>query len=208
VLQEQATLLDLAHDAILVRDMDYKITYWNEGAEKTYGWTKEEALGEKAHEFLHTEFPGPLGEIFEEVLRAGQWEGELCHIDRIGKPIVVMSRWATLRDSGGELVGILEINRDITERKKAELEREKLISELQDAVARIRTLSDLLPICSHCKKIRNDEGYWEQIESYIHQHSGTQFSHGICPDCLKEHYSQFLGDKLDSILEKAKRAPQ
>ena len=94
--------------------------------------------------------------------------------------------------------GIVE---DITEYKRAEQEREELITQLREAVANVKTLSGLLPICSHCKKIRNDEGYWQQIESYIHQHSGTQFSHGVCPECLKKHYSKFLGDKLEKYLE-------
>ncbi len=62
-------------------------------------------------------------------------------------------------------------------------------SKLQEAFAEVRTLQGFLPICAHCKKIRNDQGYWQQIESYIRQHSAAEFSHGICPDCLREHYS-------------------
>ena len=79
---------------------------------------------------------------------------------------------------------------DITERKQAEEERERLILELRDALAKIKTLSGLLPICSWCKKIRNDGGYWQQIEAYIHDHSDAQFTHGICPDCVKKMYSE------------------
>ncbi|MEN6440542.1 MAG: hypothetical protein ABFD97_18365 [Syntrophobacter sp.] len=78
---------------------------------------------------------------------------------------------------------------DILKIRKAEEEKEKIIIDLKDALANIRTLRGLLPICSHCKKIRDDEGYWQQIEYYIHEHSGTQFSHGICPDCLLKYYS-------------------
>ena len=77
---------------------------------------------------------------------------------------------------------------DISERKKAEEDREQLIVELQAAVAKVKTLSGLLPICASCKKIRDDEGYWNQIEGYIQKHSEAQFSHGICPDCAKKMY--------------------
>ena len=72
-------------------------------------------------------------------------------------------------------------------------EREELIAELQDALDEIKTLSGLLPICSSCKKIRDDEGYWTQVEVYIEKHSGAQFSHGICPDCIKKLYPHMSG---------------
>jgi PAS domain S-box-containing protein len=84
---------------------------------------------------------------------------------------------------------------DITERKKAEEEREKLISELKKALSDIKTLNGLLPICASCKKIRDDKGYWNQIELYIQSHSGAEFSHGICPDCAKKLYPEYYKDK-------------
>jgi len=80
--------------------------------------------------------------------------------------------------------------RDLTERKEAELERERLIVSLQDALAEVQTLRGILPICSFCKKIRNDDGYYEQIEAYIHRHSGVDFSHTVCPSCFKENYPE------------------
>jgi PAS domain S-box-containing protein len=119
-LREQAALLELAHDAILVRDLDDRIVYWNSGAERTYGWRKEEALGKITHELLHTEFPKPLEEITAEVLGNLEWEGELLHRTRNGESIVVASRWAIQRGQGGAPCGFLEINRDVTERKQAE----------------------------------------------------------------------------------------
>jgi len=76
----------------------------------------------------------------------------------------------------------------ITERKQLEAGREQLISELREALAHVKKLSGLLPICSYCKKIRDDKGYWNQIESYIHEHSEAEFSHSICQECAKEHY--------------------
>ena len=83
---------------------------------------------------------------------------------------------------------------DITERKQLEEGREKLLHELQDAFAKIKKLKELLPICSYCKKIRNDAGYWQQVEWYITEHTDTMFTHGICPECyekVKEEMSQF-----------------
>jgi len=84
-----------------------------------------------------------------------------------------------------------EIFTNALERKRAEeaLLRER--DKLQGALAKIKTLSGMLPICAHCKKIRDDKGYWSQIEEYIRDHSEAQFSHGICPECAKEHFPEF-----------------
>jgi hypothetical protein len=84
----------------------------------------------------------------------------------------------------GKLVGSRDIMRDITERKKAKVEQ-RLIAELRVALNKVKTLSGLLPICACCKKIRDDKGYWTQIESYIHRHSNAEFTHGLCPGCAK-----------------------
>jgi hypothetical protein len=88
----------------------------------------------------------------------------------------------------GTFLGTQGIARDITERKLAEEEREKLISKLQEALDNIKTLKGLLPICANCKKIRDDKGYWNQIETYIRHRSDAKFSHSICPDCAKKLY--------------------
>jgi hypothetical protein len=79
---------------------------------------------------------------------------------------------------------------DITAMKEVEAEREKLIEELKEAVSRIKVLSGLIPICSNCKKIRDDSGYWNQLEEYISEHSDTVFSHGLCPECARELYPE------------------
>ncbi|MDA8091693.1 MAG: response regulator [Nitrospiraceae bacterium] len=82
----------------------------------------------------------------------------------------------------------LEAARDRAERKRLESEKEQLIFQLQKALANVRKLTGLLPICMHCKKIRDDKGYWNQLESYISEHSEAMFSHGLCPECMKKHY--------------------
>ena len=85
---------------------------------------------------------------------------------------------------------MLGIARDIAERKKAACERERLMTERQKALSEIKVLSGMLPICSSCKKIRNDEGYWEQLENYISEHSTAEFTHSFCPDCAKKFYKK------------------
>ncbi len=120
-LRAQAELLDLTQDSILVRGLeDDRIHYWNRGSEETYGWTKEEALGQVAPDLLKTEFPQPLSEIKKEMRARGRWEGELVQTRRDGSRIVVASRWALKGgpDSGGDTV--LQINTDVTVRKQAE----------------------------------------------------------------------------------------
>jgi hypothetical protein len=87
---------------------------------------------------------------------------------------------------------IESIDREITERKQIEKEREKLISELQEALATIKTLRGILPICSYCKKIRDDQGYWNQLEAYISDHSKAEFSHCMCPECAKKYYPEYF----------------
>ena len=84
---------------------------------------------------------------------------------------------------------------DITRRKCAEEAKDDLLLKLQEALARVKTLSGLLPICSHCKKIRDDKGYWRQIELYIKERSETEFTHSICPDCAANLYPELLDEK-------------
>jgi PAS domain S-box-containing protein len=117
--KEQSQILDLAHDAIIVRNLDSAITYWNQGAQLTYGWTKEEALGKVTHSFLQTVFPEPFEE-FQRKVKKGWWEGELVHTRRDGARIIVASRQVVQCDERGEPLAILEINRDVTDQKKAE----------------------------------------------------------------------------------------
>ncbi|MFH2058981.1 MAG: MASE3 domain-containing protein [Pseudomonadota bacterium] len=86
---------------------------------------------------------------------------------------------------------IHNLNAEIERRKKVEKDREHIIIKLQNALTEVRTLSGLIPICAHCKKIRDDKGYWNQLEKYITEHSDAKLSHGICPDCIKKHYSEY-----------------
>jgi PAS domain S-box-containing protein len=166
----QARLLDLANDAIFVRGADDRISYWNEGAERLYGWTREEAIGQSPHDLLGTEFPVPI----LEVLNSDRWEGELRHSRRDGTKITVASRWTTLRDTERKPVGWLEINTDISARKKAEeaasrltsriltlqdTERRKIARELHDSLGQyltgLKINLDLLSIPDHSQGQRS-----------------------------------------------------
>jgi PAS domain S-box-containing protein len=107
---------------------------------------------------------------------------------------IISAAFFPVFDENGQVANIVALNQDITERKQAEMEREKLIGELQEALTRVKTLSGLLPICASCKKIRDDGGYWHQVEAYIRDYSEAEFSHGICPDCMKKLYPEFFED--------------
>ncbi|HWF39084.1 MAG TPA: sigma 54-interacting transcriptional regulator [Candidatus Acidoferrales bacterium] len=133
--RESAKLLEIAHDAIIVRNPESHVLYWNHGAEETYGWTQQEALGQLTHTFLQTKFPVSLEAVDEQLARIGSWEGELLHTTRDGRRIVVLSRQVLRRDETGKPSAILEINRDITARKKIE-------EALQQSDQRFRLLVD------------------------------------------------------------------
>ena len=91
-------------------------------------------------------------------------------------------RWNAMPDPASGL--IYSVARDVTEAKRADADRERLIVELQDALAEVKRLQEILPICSYCRKIRDDANYWHTVEGYFAEHTSTRFSHGICPDCM------------------------
>jgi PAS domain S-box-containing protein len=128
---QQASLLNLTHDSISVRNMDDVISFWNRGAEELYGWAAEEVVGKiTTHRLLQTVFPAPLDDVNAELLRSGRWEGELEHIKADGTRVVVTSRWSLRRDEQGEAAAILETTNDITERNRREHEIRALNDEL------------------------------------------------------------------------------
>ena len=131
-VEEQAQLLDLAHDSIITWDLNSVITFWNQGAESMYGWTKAEAFGQELHAFLQTQFPQPLAEIKAQLLETGYWEGELIHVTKDDRQITVLSRWVVQKDDAGRAIKILEINNDITARKQAESVLQQYINQVED----------------------------------------------------------------------------
>jgi len=133
-LRKQAELLSLAHDAIIVRDPESRIIFWNRGARRTYGWAAAEAFGKVTHELLQTRFPISRQAVDVALQERGEWEGELTHVTQDGTSIIVTSRQSLRRDEHGAPAAILEINRDVTERERAQEEIRKLNEALEQRV--------------------------------------------------------------------------
>jgi PAS domain S-box-containing protein len=132
-LRGRAQILDLVSDYIFLRDLEDRITYWNRGAQRIFGWTQAEVLGRVTHDLLHTRFPKPLEEIKEDLYAQGHWEGELEHIRSDGTGLTAASRWTLQRDPEGKPIGIIEMNFDLTERKRIEQALRDKNIELQNA---------------------------------------------------------------------------
>jgi PAS domain S-box-containing protein len=170
---QQASLLNLTHDTIFVRDMNGVITYWNRGAQELFGWTPEDAMGKQSHELLKTEFPAAIEEIQAELLRTGRWEGELEKTKADGTRVVVASRWALRRDEQGAPAAILETNNDITERKRREDEIQRLNAELARHSVELESTNKELEAFAYSVShdlrapLRHTAGYAELLQKRI-----------------------------------------
>ena len=133
-LREQAELLELAHETIMVFNMDGTIRFWNHGAEEIYGFRRRKLRGGRRNELLNTVFPLPRQDVIDRVAEEGRWEGELAQVTRDGKGIIVESRWALQRDKNGEPSGVMEINSDITKRVQAEQAQREAHLKLQSVL--------------------------------------------------------------------------
>jgi PAS domain S-box-containing protein len=149
ILAEQAALLDLAQDAIVVQDMHGRIVFWSRGAEAMYGWPGKEALGKNASELLRTECSEPPERIEATLLSQGQWEGEAIHHKRDGKRLIVASRRAVQRDADGAPVRVLTLNNDITERKQADSQLQLLTERDESRQGQMRFKDEFLSHVSH-----------------------------------------------------------
>ena len=193
-----AGIVSIASDGIVSVDERYRIVLYNHGAERMFGWTSDEVMG-KAHEML---IPERFRAAHPAHVQA--FAGETAE----SRPVGGLTEITALRKNGEEfpaeaaisklVVGrqrlFTKVFRDVTDRKRAEAERERLITELQRALADVRTLAGLLPICAWCKKVRDDEGYWSQIEAYVTEHSEAKFSHSICPECIAKLEGDVAGE--------------
>jgi PAS domain S-box-containing protein len=166
--------------------------YVNKKFAEILGYSVEECLNNMHYQ--QTVHPDDLEIVREQInkrisgkansinytFRGVKKDGKIIHLEIFGSTIHLAGKPSV---SGSIL--------DITERKQMEKDRDKLIVDLRKSLSEVKTLRGFLPICSHCKKIRDDEGYWNQIELYIQKHSETEFSHGICPECAKKYYPGF-----------------
>ncbi len=183
-------------DIIYRIDTDGRITFISDSV-KRYGYKPKELLGINFLEIVHPEDKEQAvnrindrrtgdrsTKLFEvKLLMNNQSPGSLEFFS-----ISAEGLYSSKKPLSSNFLGTQGIARNITKKKQAEKEREKLIGELQEALGRVKTLSGLLPICSECKKIRDDKGYWNQIEVYVRDHSEADFSHGICPECMDNLY--------------------
>jgi PAS domain S-box-containing protein len=164
--------------------------------------SKDEFLNKKPWEISPERQPdGQLSSekaqlMINQAIAEGYNRFEWVHTKSDGSDIPVEVMLTPIQLKGKQI--LYTIWRDFTERKLIEKEREEMIVELQTAIEQIKTLKGIVPICAHCKKIRDDKGYWEQVESYVSKHSDAQFSHSICPDCRNEHYPQFAKEKKNN----------
>jgi PAS domain S-box-containing protein len=184
--EKYSNLFHFSNDGIFVHDLEGNILDVNQKALDQLGYTKSEMLSFKIPDFHPPEALEISQWAFETIIREGFVSFETDFKKKTGEvlPFEVSS---SLYEIGDKKV-IQGIIRDITERKQAEEERKKLINELQKALKEIKTLRGILPLCSFCKKIRDDKGYWEQVDVYIYKYSEADISHSICPECAKEHY--------------------
>ncbi|MCG8616742.1 MAG: PAS domain S-box protein [Desulfobacterales bacterium] len=182
-------LMDASPDPIVVYDAGGNTTYVNPAFETLYGFTPEEVMGQRI-DFV------PDGEM-EKTLDAWQRtiSGEKMILEtrrrtKTGAMLHIQMSTAIVHDENGDHLESIVIHRDITPIRQAAEEKEKLIRELKDALRSIKTLSGLLPICSNCKKIRDDKGYWNTLERYIEAHSEAMFTHSLCKECLETLYGE------------------
>jgi PAS domain S-box-containing protein len=150
LLQQQAQLLELAHDTILTRDLNGRITFWNRGAERMYGISKSEAIGQISHQLLAAQFPQPRAEIEAELLGVGYWEGEITHTPPQGTPLIVASRWVLQYDEFQQPLQVLEINTNITRRHQAE-------ADLRESESRFRQLAENIRDVFWCADIHSKQ---------------------------------------------------
>ena len=130
-LDQQSALLKLVPLAIFARDMQRRITLWNQAAETMYGYTRAEVIGRRPKDVLRTRYPIALDEIERIVAESGRWEGDLVQTERDGEQITVASTWGAFHDANGRIVGLLEVNRDITERLALQAERERTLADAE-----------------------------------------------------------------------------
>ncbi len=180
------SLISSLPGVMYVFDRSGRFTNWNRNFERITGYTRPQILDMTPLDFIAAEDRPRVLDVIEQVFQEGQASVEAGFATASGKIIpFLFTGYRFEQESNDYLIGV---GLDISERVKTENEKSELIAQLQQTLSEIKVLSGLLPICASCKKIRDDQGYWNQIESYIHAHSEAEFSHSMCPECLKRYY--------------------
>ncbi|MBD2412878.1 PAS domain S-box protein [Nostoc calcicola FACHB-3891] len=210
--QRLMDMLNHSSDAIIVRDMTDKILYWNQGAQRLYGWTREEAKDQYIHTLLKKTFPKPKEAIIAELLQQGNWEGEVQHLGRNGKLITVQSRWTLQRSISGQPCAVLEINTDITARKQAEIALRQLNQELEARVAeRTSALENTLAEAQGLNAILDNLADGLLVTDITGQitHFNPAFlaMYGLTANTVKGHYQELPISGLADLVEKTQSHP-
>ncbi len=196
-------VFDCAGIGIVISSLDGTMLQCNRALERILGFDDGELQGQPTGRILHRDDGAMHKELVRRVLAGAPQQGissERRYVRKDGRTLWGLLTVTVVRDAAGNPQYALGVVEDITERRLAERERGRLLEELRQALAHVKTLSGLVPICSCCKKIRDDRGYWTQVERYLTQHTGAQFSHGICPECMREKYPEFgVGGTGDGV---------
>ncbi|WP_099068084.1 PAS domain S-box protein [Nostoc linckia] len=210
--QRLMDMLNHSSDAIIVRDMTNKILYWNQGAQRLYGWTREEVKGQHIHTLIKKTFPRPKEAIIAELLQQGNWEGEVQHLSRNDRLIMVQSRWTLQRSISGEPCAVLEINTDITARKQAEIALRQLNQELEARVAeRTAALENTLAEAQGLNAILDNLADGLLVTDITGQitHFNRAFlaMYGLTVNALKGDYRELAIFGLADLVEKTQSHP-
>ncbi|BAY74886.1 PAS/PAC sensor hybrid histidine kinase [Nostoc linckia NIES-25] len=205
-------MLNHSSDAIIVRDMTDKILYWNQGAQRMYGWTREEVKGQYIQTFLKKTFPQAKEAIIAELLQQGNWEGEVQHLNRNGQLITVQSRWTLQQSISGQPCAVLEINTDVTARKQAEIALRQLNQELEARVAeRTAALENTLAEAQGLNAILDNLADGLLVTDITGQisHFNPAFlaMYGLTANALKGSYRELPIFGLADLVEKTQSHP-
>jgi len=182
-LEDFKSALD-QHAIVAITDSAGRITYANDEFCRLSKFSREELLGQD-HRLINSGYHSKefIRDLWTTIASGRVWKGEVRNRAKDGTIYWVDATIVPFLGADGAPVQYVAIRTEITARKRAEADRESLIQELTKALQEVKTLSGLLPICASCKKVRDDSGYWNQIETYIARNSSATFSHGLCPDC-------------------------
>jgi len=173
---------------LIITDLNGAIRFANPSFCSMFDYSHDDIIEMNAADVFSTKEIRTFADVVAIVDISKDDSQEFVVESKEGRSFIVEVSASNVTSSSGELAGRMASFIDITKRREVEADREKLISKLQEALKKIKTLRGIIPICAACKKIRDDKGYWNQIESYIKEHSDADFSHGICPECAEKLY--------------------
>lgn len=190
VARQWSNTFDTISDFVSVHDKNMKFVRVNRALADFVGKRSEELLGRHCYEVMHGSHEPWSNCPHIAAIASGKTVTFEVEDPVIGIPLLITC--SPLLHDDGSLLGSVHVARDISEQKEAANEREQLIRRLEESLSKVKQLSGFIPICASCKKIRDDQGYWKQVEEYIRDHSEAQFSHSICPRCVEKLYPDFV----------------